>query len=339
MLRRIKAPIPLDNGSPTILAHCCTRDGIGEMRKVSPMYRFVSGCLRTLGLVAFAFGGVAVQNTHAGMVFSTAGAGNRSDTSVTAPNNTTNSYSIGQFSAGSVWTFDGRGYGNPGFRFTTGGATNQRLNAVGINLFYDEDGGTPGAGSVASMVLTWQLYAGTSAVSAATFTQTVTNISHANGSVGPNLYAGNGTTVTNPVGGNTTSTWALTSAFGSNNLTSGVNYTMVMTGATVSGLTNVAGDEIHWNIKNNAVANGGTYALAAGQAVGYIPTGTGGSGTFTATATNMGNAANSFAFDIDASAVPEPSTLILYSAAAGGFFLFSFLRWKKTRQTVQPVSV
>lgn len=304
----------------------------GKMMKL-----FFGGFRNSLGLAALAFGGLFSPQSNAGIVYSTNGAPSPSGpTGTIAPSGLTNNYSIGVFNAaGTTFNFNARGYGEAGIRFNTGGASNMRLNAIGINAFMDDDGGTNALGGVTTGTITWGLYAGTSTTAQATFTQTITNILHPAGTnaAGPNVYLGNGTSVINNVGGTnytSTSTWALTSAFASNNLLSGTTYTMVMTGMTATG-SNAGSDELHWNLATSGNA-AGSFGVSA---VGYIPVGTGGSGTFSTTGMD---ATRVFAFDIDATAVPEPSTLVLYSVAAGGFFLFSFLRWRRAKTTVATVA-
>lgn len=310
--------------------HLLHQDGFAPMRKAHTMNFFALRCLRTLGLAAMVVGGMVAPKAHAGLVYSTASS---SGTPVASSGNIfgtpsqTNSVALGVFGSGAApvalsWNATAANAGRPAVSFNTAATGNLlKLNGIGINLSLDDAGGSSQGETITGANLVWRLYDGASLK--ASYTQTISGLAHAGGGAfGPNTYFGVGT-----ASAGSTSSWALSSAAGTDVLVNSHNYTMFLESFTVTSFTgapNLNNDEVHWNWIG-AGASAGTYSLSN-------------TGTYTTAGGALTSSTTTMAFDIDATAVPEPSTLILYSAATGGFFLFSLLRWRKAKAALAPVA-
>lgn len=244
------------------------------------------------------------QQAFAGIVYTTATtAGSPSSSNMTTPWTATGGWDIFKFNnatGSSVAFING---GNPVVRFNTQSSSNRLLASLGVNWWGDGHGLT---GSWTNLTTNWTLYSGTNTV-LGTFSASV------------------GSTLSTT--GYDYRTLNLTKLTGSNVLAAGTTYTLAMTGASATGGTGLDNFDVHWGFKGTGTAAGGEYSLAgAGDMVTANNTGT------------IRTVGGTLALDIGATAVPEPSTLILFSLAAACLLFVRFLRLWKSPLSTNPIA-
>lgn len=246
---------------------------------------------------------------QADIVYTTGTGGGPSSNNVKNP---TTGYSIGILPAGNTGMtlgFRGSPTQYPIIKFTTGSsAPAWQFNGINLNLYFDGHSGS-GATTLTSGTINWELFQG--GTSLGTFTQALKAMTHPSGIVnGPNVYQDN--------------------PFSSSiNLSASTEYALIM-----NSITNIAIDQlddqnssIHWTNYDSAPTSGQEFAVNFSTSVGWYN-----SPPYNGT-NSINTSNNNYAFDINATAVPEPGTLALGTLAmlggVGGW-------WCRKKQPPQP---
>lgn len=234
----------------------------------------------------FLFLGVLRATSRADVVYTTATtAGSASDGNVKTPSDA-ESYQIGILPAGTsglTLTFDKTG-NNTQYaivQFTTSSTSPSfKLTGINANLFFDGTHKKDLATTLSNANATWHLYQGLTSVG--TFTQTWNPMTHpAGASAGPNTYQ------------NT----AISTLY---DLAAGTQYSLVLESITGINLTSdSSNDSLHWTFYDQAPASSGQNFTVNGA------------GYFSGTYSNTVGVTQNLAFDLAATAVPEPGTLAL----------------------------
>jgi hypothetical protein len=101
-------------------------------------------------------------------------------------------------------------------------------------------------------------------------------------------------------------------------LNSSTNYTLALTGVNITGKIGLLNqNEIYWTYYTSSAAGGDYNVIKAGRML--VPSGTGSIGTISPDSPGIG-----LSFDMNATAIPEPATLLTGTLAvlAGGIFVF-----------------
>lgn len=248
----------------------------------------------------FLFIGVLSATSRADVVYTTAvTAGSASDGNVKTPSDA-NSYQIGTLPAGTAGltlSFDKTG-GNTNYamvQFTTSSSSPLlKLTGINANLFFDGTHKKDAATTLSNATATWHLYQGLTSIG--TFSQTWNPMTHpAGATTGPNTYQ------------NT----AISAQY---DLTAATQYSLVLETITGIDLTSdSSNDSVHWTYYDQApAASGQTFTIN-------------GAGYFSGAYNNTIGTSQNLAFDLTASAVPEPGTFalgtILVLGGTGGWWI------------------
>lgn len=290
------------------------------MRKAITMNFFVFRCLRNLALAAMVVGGMVASQANAGVVYTTS-------TTAGAVAYTNNVQAYANNSGDQTLNFTNNGgttFGwtpttnQMGVRFTAGGSTGQQYKLTSFAAVFTIEKSGPTAPTWTDATFVWSLWKSTNTTTSA---DAIYNSSW-------------GALATTPTNQNWNKDFTMTGSGTNFNLTQGETYNLILTNVIVSGGTNLNNADIHWQYTTAAGIGGNGNGWTA---TGGDFTNTGGL-TGLLTPTNPAPNPQTLVFSLDATAVPEPSTLILYSAAAGGFFVFSFLRWRKSKTILEVVA-
>lgn len=216
-------------------------------------------------------------------------------------------FEIGSWDSRGQWSFNSDG--RAAIRFSTQFA-GSALQNIGVNFLY-VDAKKPTDGYLENALITWKLYAGTGTTEVATYTSNTGKLDQT-GAI-RNQYVNMALTETSGFQGE---------------LPNNSQFTLVLSdiALTTTGLVN--GDSLRWNYwEKDPVKTGQLWKLdASGIGAGYDPN------SLTGGKIDQRN----LAFDM--TAAPEPSTLILYGVATGGFFVFGYFKWKRSKKSALPLA-
>ncbi len=258
----------------------------------------------------YALASLCAVNCRADIVYTTAtSSGTASSGNVLSPSDA-NSYQIGTLQAGTsnlTLNFDKAGSNTKYaiIQFTASNSSSLwQLTGINASFFFDGSHKNDPATTLSNATATWHLYEGLASVG--TFTQSWNNMTHPTGAnPGPNVYQN-------------------TNISAQYNLTGGLQYSLVLESLTTIDVDNDSNsNSVHWIFRNQTPAGGQTFTSVN-------------SGFFSGTYSNTIGTSQNLAFDITATAVPEPGTLILGTLAAlgGAGSLWCSKKWLNSAQRV-----